>query len=384
VTTPSAHASGRVLRTLHGDLELPVFLPDATRGVVRGLDADDLRACGIGALVVNAFHLQSHPGMNTLRALGGLHAFMHWPGPVMTDSGGFQVLSLLAGSSKRGSITKKGVRLRLRDGRDCRLLTPEKCIRHQFMAGADVLVCLDYCTHPAAPREEQHRSVDFTVLWAAACRQEFDRLVEATGRRPLLFAVVQGGNDASLRRECAERLLEIGFDGYGFGGWPVADGGRLVDMVQFVAGLIPQAHPRWGLGIGKPGNLVRAAQCGYSVFDCTIPTRDARHRRLYAFRSAPEDAPARPDDFCDVIYMQDDKHRRDARPVDETCDCPCCRNYSRAYLHHLFQVWDPLALRLATMHNLRFYARLMDGLRKATCVPPSIRRGGLGVDLPAT
>ena len=349
----------RVLRTIHGDLDLPVFLPDATRAVLKGLGAADIRACGVRALVVNAFHLQSHPGTGVVRALGGLHEFMNWPGPIMTDSGGFQVFSLLAESAKHGSVTKKGARLHLREGSDAKLFTPEKSIRQQFMAGADVLVCLDYCTHPDAPPEEQHKSVDLTVFWAQACRREYDRLVEGTGRKPLLFAVVQGGNDTALRRQCAERLLEIGFDGYGFGGWPISDDGRLQEMVQFVAELIPEGHPRWALGIGKPRNLVRSAGYGYDVFDCTIPTRDARHRRLYAFTGDG----LLSDGLCETLYMQDKKHTRDARPVEEGCDCLCCRDYSRAYLHHLFQIRDPLAERLATMHNLRFYTRLMDRTR---------------------
>lgn len=337
------------MNTLHGPLELPAFLPDATRAVVRAVDSTDLIACGMRGIVVNTFHLQSHPGFGAIESQGGVHEFMKWPGVVMSDSGGFQILSLADSTA-----TKKGARFRLTKGGDARLLTPEKCIRLQFKAGADVLVCLDYCTHPDAPADEQRRSVDLTIQWAKSCREEFDRLVEQTERRPLLFAVVQGGSDATLRRECAERLLEIGFDGFGFGGWPIREGGRLQEMVQFVAELIPARFPKWGLGIGKPDVLAEAFRHGYTVFDCTIPTRDARHQRLYV-RSDEE--------VCATLHIQNKRYARDQEPIDAGCDCLCCRQYSRAYVHHLFRIRDALALRLATIHNLRFYARLMERLR---------------------
>jgi queuine tRNA-ribosyltransferase len=355
-----------IIRTPHGDLQAPVFLPDATRAVVRSLDVRDLIECGIQGVVVNTFHLSKTPGSTPISSLGGIHAFMNWKGPIITDSGGFQVFSLLKDASGLGNISKRGFSYRLAKGHDKKLLTPEKCIRKQFRMGSDILVCLDHCTHPEAPYEEQRISVDHTVLWARTCREEFDRLLEqapsGSETRPLLFAVIQGGNDPVLRRECAEKLFEIGFDGYGFGGWPISAEDRLVEMVQYVAELIPASVPRYALGIGKPENIVQCARFGYHMFDCAIPTRDARHRRLYVFT----DSSVQGNNFYGCLYLQDRKHVRAKGPIDESCDCLCCQDYSLAYLHHLFKVGDPLAYRLATIHNLRFYTRLTETLQGAS------------------
>jgi queuine tRNA-ribosyltransferase len=356
-------APGRALSTAHGPLALPAFLPDATRAVVRGLDSADLLATGVQGLVVNVFHLQSHPGVTVVAGAGGVHGFMGWPRPVLSDSGGFQVFSLLAQSPGLGSVTKRGFTYRAAHGADKTVLTPEKCIQQQFRLGSDVMVCLDHCTHPAAPAREQRQSVEHTVLWAGLCKAQFERLCGQTDRRPLLFAVIQGGNDAGLRRECAERLLEMGFDGYGFGGWPIDKDGCLTEMVQHVAELVPTRSPKWALGIGKPEHVVAAARMGYGLFDCVIPTRDARHGRLYAFAGRPGRVRLEGSAFYDCLYMLDRKHIRDRAPVDATCDCLCCRTYSRAYLHHLFRIRDAAAQRLATIHNLRTYARLMELLR---------------------
>ncbi len=363
-SSPGERTRPRLLTTAHGELRLPAFLPDATRAVVRGLDSDDVRACGIGGVVINVFHLQNRPGISVIAAAGGAHHFMRWPGPILSDSGGFQVYSLLVQSPDLGTATRRGFRYRLERRGTRRLLTPAKCIQLQFRLGTDVAVCLDHCTHPSAPAAEQRSSVEHTVLWARACRDEFDRLAGETGRRPLLFAVVQGGADAALRRECAERLVEIGFDGYGFGGWPIGEDGRLTDAVARVAGLVPRDSIRWALGIGKPEHVVSAARVGYDLFDCVIPTRDARHGRLYVFAGPPEGARLEGREFYERLYPQDKELVRSGAPVDPTCDCLCCRTCSRGYLNHLFAIRDTLAWRLATIHNLRFYARLMDCLRQ--------------------
>jgi len=353
------------LDTAHGSLPLPAFMPDATRGAVRTLDAADTRKCGIRALMVNVLHLSSHPGVSVVSGLGGIHAFMDWKDVVASDSGGFQAYSLVADSKNLGSVTKKGFAYRFDQSQRKKTLTPEKCIERQFQLGADIMFCLDYCTHPEADATTQRDSVEFTVHWAARCKDEFLRRVEARGpneARPLLFAVIQGGTDRTLRAECAERLLEIGFDAFGYGGWPIDDDGALIDAVAYVAELIPDAFPKHALGIGKPENVVAAFRVGYDLFDCVIPTRDARHRRLYAFATDPRYIHARSDDFYRCVYLQDDKHARDDGPIDAFCDCACCTAYSRAYLHHLFNVNEQVAGRLATIHNLRFYARLMERL----------------------
>ncbi len=349
-----------MLNVPHAVPSLPAFFPDATRGVVRGLDAQDLAACGIEGVVVNAFHLARDPGCRVIASLGGLHRFMNWHRPILTDSGGFQVFSLARRGNRSVAVSEHGMRYTdSRTGRR-KWLTPEKSIAAQFQLGSDIMVCLDHCTHPDSPESEQRTSVDNTVHWAERCLAEF-RLRAANGDpRPLLFAVIQGGHSRALRTECATRLLEMGFDGYGFGGWPIDDTGRLYDSVQHVAELVPRGRPLWALGIGKPEHVHRCVQMGYHLFDCVLPTRDARHGRLYTFRTQATGSPAFEYEF---VQIETDRHARDALPIDPTCDCVVCRNYSRAYLHHLFAVRDMLAARLATIHNLRFYARLFDRLR---------------------
>lgn len=358
----------RTLPTTNGNLELPAFLPDATRAVVRTLGTADLAACGVDGVMVNALHLSSHPGSTVIAALGGIHRFMGWTRPIASDSGGYQVFSLIRESVNLGSVSRDGFSYQSAKGQKRQKLTPEKAIHKQFQIGADIMFCLDHCTHPSEAPAVQQESVEHTVEWARRCRAEFDRRatrLENAGTRPLLFAVVQGGNDPQLRRICAERLIEIGFDGYGFGGWPVDRDGALVEMVEHLAGLLPGTPPKHALGIGKPENVVRGFRLGYDLFDCTLPTRDARHQRLYVFDEGWEQSNLEDDSFYHYLYLQDDRHRRDPAPVDEHCDCPCCQGYSRAYLHHLSAIRDPLGHRLATAHNLRFYTRLMARLRTA-------------------
>ncbi len=357
------------LPTPHGELRLPAFLPDATRGAVRAVDMCDVRNAGIDALMVNTLHLSSQPGTSVVKEAGGIHRFSGWDGPVASDSGGFQVLSLAAGGPKGVSVSKRGLSYKPEGQTKRRQLTPEKCIQYQVQLGADILFCLDHCP-PASTDAATHReSVDHTVAWAEQCKTAFEeRYPKSDFRspisdrhsgsripdlRPLLFAVIQGGEDRALRAECAERLQEIGFDGYGFGGWPVADDGGLVDSVGQVADLLPDDLPLHGLGIGKPENVVAAWRLGYQTFDCTLPTRDARQGRLYASTSDSFDG-----DY-DYVHIEKERFSRDHRPIDDGCDCTTCLRYTRAYLHHLFSVGEPVGARLATVHNLRFYSRLM-------------------------
>jgi queuine tRNA-ribosyltransferase len=360
-----------LLHTGHGEARLPVFLPDATRAVVRALDCSDLEAAGVEALCANAFHLSARPGAAAIGTVGGIHRFMGWHGPIFTDSGGFQLYSLLAQSSRMGSVSKRGFHHRPEKGGRKRLFTPEKSIRQQHRMGADVLVCLDHFVPAEAPREQQRECVEHTILWAERCRREFDRLVAQRPDRPMLFAVVQGGDDTALRAECARRLTEIGFDGYGFGGGPVHGDGSLREAVHLVAEQTPPDKPKWAFGIGKPEHVVAAAGFGYDIFDCVIPTRDARHLRLYLFRDEPRRLSLAGGGFYDRIYIHDGKYARDDSPIDSRCDCLCCRRYSRAYLHHMFHIRDALAYRLATIHNLRFYMRLMALLRARAPAEPS-------------
>lgn len=355
----------RALETAHGTLRLPAFLPDGTRAVVRTLDATDLAACGVECLMINVLHLTAAPGTSLVESQGGAHAFMGWAGPLASDSGGFQALSLAQGAGKSGGVTQEGITYRLGNKAKKKTLTPEKCIQRQFQLGTDLLFCLDHCTHPKMDARRQRESVSNTVAWAERCKEEFERRMEKASQeavRPHLFAVIQGGADSALRRECAERLCAMGFDGYGFGGWPVGDAGRLVETVQEVAELVPKGSLLHGLGIGKPENVVAAYRMGYRMFDCVMPTRDARHKRLFVFREGVVNLDAQ-GDFYFSFNIGTPRFERDRAPVEAGCDCLCCRNYSRAYLHHLFEIKEQAGFRLATIHNLRFYARLMDALR---------------------
>ncbi len=357
------------LQLPHGQIALPAFLPDATQGVVRAVDARDLEACGIQAVIMNTFHLMQRPGSSTIQALGGLHRMSGWQRPIMTDSGGFQAYSLIRQNPKYGRLTDRGLVFRPEGSNRKFTLTPEKSVQLQLSYGADVVICLDDCTHVDDPLEVQRESVRRTVEWARRGKATFQRLVEQKGltedRRPLLFAVIQGGGSRELRRQCAEALLEIGFDGFGYGGWPLSGEGELLtEMIAYTRELVPSHLPMHALGIGHPANVVACARMGYDLFDSAMPTRDARHGRLYVFQIDPASPAPLKGDWFTYMYIHDDKHIKDAGPISPFCDCLCCTRYSVGYLHHLFKLNDSLYLRLATMHNLRFMTQLTEHLRR--------------------
>jgi queuine tRNA-ribosyltransferase len=373
------------LETVHGSLSLPAFFPDATRGVVRTVDSSDLEACGVQGLVVNAFHLSRNPGAGLIKHAGGIHALMDWQGPIASDSGGFQLMSMVRENPKYGSVSDRGIHFADLDGRhDKVLFTPERSIRLQLDLGTDLVVCLDDCPRPEAAPEEVAESVRRTIAWARSCRKEFDRLSaeresrQEQGARPLLFGVVQGGSDKGMRTQCAEALLDIGFGGFGFGGWPLTPEGELAaEILGHTASLTPDSLPRFALGVGKPEHIVRCFGMGWRIFDCVLPTRDARHGRLYVFEAEHlEEVDVQAPGFYRFVYVRDEKHKRQRGPISWACDCPCCRRYSLAYVHHLFEIDDPAGMRLATMHNLRFYQQLIARLHEGP-ETPSVRGGGL-------
>ena len=275
----------------HGQLPTPVFMPDATLGVVRAVDATDLLNCEIQALVMNTFHLMQRPGSSTIQALGGLHKMSAWPRPIVTDSGGFQAYSLIQQNPKFGSMSDDGITFKP-EGSDRKFhLTPEKTIQLQVSYGTDVVIGLDECTHVDASLEMQEISVKRTIDWARRCKKEFLHQVNQRRlkmeQRPLLFAVIQGGRSHELRKRCANELLEIGFDGFGYGGWPLDGQGHLLtEIITYTRELVPRQFPMHALGIGHPVNVVDCAKIGYGIFDSAMPTRDARHSRLYSFAAA--------------------------------------------------------------------------------------------------
>ena len=348
-------------------LKLPAYLPDATSGYVRAVDSQDLQNVNIQAVVMNTFHLMQKPGSSTIQFFGGLHNFASWPGVIITDSGGFQAYSLIHESDRFGTLTDRGIIFRP-EGKDKRLLlSPEKSIQLQIGYDSDVVICLDDCTHVDASRTEQEQSVNRTLNWAKRCKKEYlhqlDQRQVPEDQRPLIFGVIQGGGFPDLRRKCAEGLLEIGFDGYGYGGWPLdSQGDLLEDMVQLTRELIPLEFPMHALGIGHPINLVKTYGLGYDIFDCALPTRDARHGRLMRFQPQADFTLTPDGNWLEYVYIQDKKYIKDNRPISEFCDCPVCQHYSVGYLHHLFKMGDWLYTRLATLHNLRFMTRLTERL----------------------
>lgn len=353
------------LITRHGRVPLPAFFPDGTRGVVRTVDAQDLRRCGVPGIVVNTLHLTTAPGVGLIKSQGGIHAFMGWDGAVISDSGGFQAMSMIRENARYGRVDDAGIMFVNVDTseRSKLKLTPEKSIQIQFALGSDIIVCLDDCPNPDADREAVEAAVRRTVAWAQRCRAEYDRQLDnrqlGPDERPLLFAVIQGGFDRALRQRCAEGVVPLGFDGFGLGGWPLDAENRLaVDILAYTAELMPDDRPKYALGVGSPEHIIRCVELGYTLFDCVLPTRDARHHRLYVWCEADDGL------AYDYVYIRDARYKRDSRPVSAWCDCHCCAHYSRSYLHHLFEIGDALAWRLATIHNLRFYTQLMSKLQR--------------------
>jgi queuine tRNA-ribosyltransferase len=356
------------IELIHGKLDFPVFMPDATFGVVRTVDSRDLERVNIRAAVMNTFHLMQRPGSSTIQALGGLHRMSSWPHPIITDSGGFQAYSLIRQNPKFGKMDENGIIFQPENSTRKYQLTPEKSVQLQFAYDTDVVICLDDCTHVDAPRSEQELSVARTIAWAKRARREYDLQVRQrkldSANTPKIFAVIQGGGEFDLRKRCADALLEIGFDGYGFGGWPLDSEGKLLeDILEYTRSLVPGQFPIHALGIGHPHNVLAGYRLGYGIFDCAMPTRDARHGRLYSFTQPAGTDGGLTGDWLKYLYINDERHIKSALPVTPYCDCPACSDYSAGYLHHLFKMNDSLYLRLATLHNLRFMTLLTERIR---------------------
>lgn len=359
----------KFFRSAGGSIKLPVFFPDATRAVVRALDSTDIESTKTPGVLVNTFHLYQELGRKVLLAHGGIREFMSWRGGVISDSGGFQVMSLIKSGVARGKITDRGVVVRL-SGKRKLLFTPEKSIQFQMILRPDMVVVLDDFTPPHAEYKEAKESVERTIDWAKRSKAEFERICEqmelGERQRPYLLAVAQGGRHLDLRRECTERLVEIGFDGMGLGGRPHTDEGELeVDIARTIARYTPASYLLYGLGVGLPPSVIGCVDLGYQVFDCVLPTRDARHKRLYLYNaeSMARIDVRRPDFFSFYSPMRE-KHYHNNQPVSRACDCLLCTRYTRAYLNHLFKIGDHTAGRLASIHNLRFYSLLMEKLGK--------------------
>jgi len=332
--------TGRMV-TAHGEVATPAFMPVGSGGVVKALTAEDLRRCGATIVLSNTYHLYLRPGHELIRELGGLHRFMQWPGPILTDSGGFQVFSM----ADLRQIDDAGVRFRSHLDGSTHLLTPELSMEIQSALGSDVAMVLDECPPWPASREAVEAAVERTTRWARRCREAY--------RGPgALFGIVQGGTFADLRGRSVEALLELDFPGYAVGGLSVGEPGeRTVATVQATADALPESRPRYLMGVGRPQDLVEAVARGIDLFDCVMPTRNARNGTL--FTSAGR------------LNIKRAEFSRDPRPLDEQCTCEACRGYSRAYLRHLFVSGEILAARLHTIHNLTYYLGLMERMRAA-------------------
>lgn len=352
-------------------LPLPLFFPDATRAVVKSLDAGDIQSTRTLGILVNTWHLYQELGRKVLKSHGGVAPFMGWEGAIISDSGGFQVMSLAKSGVIKAEIIDKGIAFQTAKGKK-KIFTPEESIKFQFELGSDLLVVLDDFTLPGADEGTARQTVERTIHWAERCRHEFDCQCEKRQlpkkQRPYLVGVVQGGDFLKLRQECAERLVQIGFDGLGYGGWPLTVSGEFnYDVARRIVKDAPEGYLLYGLGIGKPEEIVGCVDLGFHIFDCVLPTRDARHKRLYVYNAKSiEKIDIRRPDFYSYFSPAKERYYADDRPVSTACDCPLCSRYSRAYLHHLFRIGDFTAGRLASIHNLRFYSLLMEKIRALT------------------
>lgn len=355
-------------KTIDGaKIPYPVFFPDATRAVLRTLDSSDIEATLTPGVLVNTYHLYDGLGAKIIEEHGGVRKFMSWSGGLISDSGGFQVMSIAKAQSKN-SITDEGVRFSLY-GKKKELFTPEDSIEFQMKLKPDMAIVLDDFTDKNATKDIARETVERTIRWAKRSKNKFEKECEkynlSKKERPYLLGVVQGGDYLDLRKECTERLVEIGFDGLGYGGWPIQEDGTFnYDVAKTIADNSPKEYLLYGLGIGKPNEIARLVKMGYKIFDCVLPTRDARHRRLYVYNfNSIKEIDALSEDFYSFYSPQKEIHLKSAEPVSYACDCLLCSRYTKGYLAHLFILKEQVALRLATIHNLRFYSILMEKLR---------------------
>ncbi|MGH8496760.1 MAG: tRNA guanosine(34) transglycosylase Tgt [Gammaproteobacteria bacterium] len=353
LATDGAARRGRMVFA-RGTVNTPAFMPVGTYGTVKALTPEEVRETGAEILLGNTFHLMLRPGAEIVRAHGGLHGFMHWDGPILTDSGGFQVWSLAA-SAKVGEA---GVRFRSPVDGDLVELGPERSIEVQHALGADIIMVFDECTPYPAAEVEVRASMELSLRWAARCRH-------AHGGHPAaLFGIVQGGVYPALRDTSLSGLRDIGFDGYALGGLSVGESNdERLAVLEHCAPQMPAGQPRYLMGVGTPEDIIAAVSRGIDLFDCVMPTRHARNGYLFTRTG--------------TLKIRNSRYRDDTRPPDEVCACYTCRNYSRAYLRHLDQCGEILGARLNTLHNLHYYQELMSGLRNA------IERGGLAAYIDA-
>jgi len=340
VAEDGAARAGR-MTTAHGTVDTPAFMPVGTAGAVKAVTPEELVACGAQIVLANTYHLDLRPGHEVVRALGGLHRFMHWDGPILTDSGGFQAFSMEA----LRRLDEEGVHFKSHLDGSLHLLTPESSMDVQAALGSDVAMVLDECPPLPSPREAVEQAVERTARWAERSRAAY-------AGPGAVFGIVQGGGFEDLRARSAQALVAMDFHGYAIGGVSVGEPPEAIAAVAAVtAAMLPRAKPRYLMGVGRPEDLVEAVAGGVDLFDCVMPTRNARNGTLFTSRGK--------------VNIKREENRTDPGPLDPDCPCETCRNYSRAYLRHLYVSGEILAARLHTIHNLTFYLGLMRRMREA-------------------
>jgi queuine tRNA-ribosyltransferase len=360
-------ARAGLLHTPHGTVETPVFMPVGTAGSVKGMTQAQLEELGVQILLSNTYHLYLRPGHEIIRDLGGLHRFMSWPHPILTDSGGFQVMSLKG----LGRVTEDGVWFKSHLDGSSHFLSPERAVEVQCALGADIIMTLDECVEYPASREALHRAVKLTERWAGRAKEKLSAISSQPAANetlssnqsqianhksqissPSLFGIVQGGVDKDLRRESVEGLLELDFEGYALGGFSVGEPKEeMYEVVEYSGRLLPRDRPRYLMGVGTPEDLVECVARGIDMFDCVMPTRNARNGCVFTSQGK--------------VIIKNAKYAGDDSPLDPACECPVCRRYSRSYIRHLFMAGEMLGAMLATQHNLHFYIDTMRKIRQS-------------------
>lgn len=342
------------LKTAHGIIDTPFFMPIATQASVKTLDCFDLENLGAQIILSNTYHLLLRPGVGVIKRVGGLHQFMNWKGAILTDSGGYQIFSL----AKQRKIKEEGAIFRSHiDGRQF-ILAPELVMQIQKSLGSDIKMVLDVCTPYPCSRKEAEEAVRLTTLWAARSKE----LKSKESKKQLTFGIVQGSVYKDLRLKSVRELVDLGFDGYAVGGLAVGEPRKeMFKVLDYVVPELPEEKPRYLMGVGQPEEIVEAVRRGIDMFDCVLPTRNARHGLIYVFTKNTQ---LRKKRFYRTLHITNERFKNDFTPIDKNCSCHTCKNYSRAYLRHLFVSEEPLALRLATIHNVNFYLELMRRIRK--------------------
>ena len=336
-------ARAGVIKTGRGDVRTPAFMPVGTAGTVKAMFPESVAATGADILLGNTYHLMLRPGAERVAGLGGLHAFMNWDKPILTDSGGFQVMSL-AGMRK---VTEEGVRFTSHIDGSRHMLSPERSIEIQRLLGSDIAMCFDECAALPAPDKAIAKSMRLSTRWAERSKTAFG---ERSGHA--LFGIQQGGLNRELREESAKALVAMGFDGYAIGGLAVGEGqDAMFDVLDHAPAMLPRDKPRYLMGVGKPDDIIGAVKRGIDMMDCVLPSRSGRTGQAFTRRG--------------TVNVKNARHANDPRPLDDSCTCPACRNYSRAYLHHVFRAGEMISGMLLTWHNLHYYQELMSGIRDA-------------------